>query len=163
LQAAFATGNCGALAGERTRLAENRAALAQRATRTRLLPETISSDPLAAAVRDNDAQWLSVVNWVMEALVAAEELGITKANAVELSKRAKDDADPQRRFLLGGSRQVGSAIGLDDNWVARVIAATGNYGEIYDRNLGSQSALKLPRGNNKLRREGGVLLALPMR
>jgi general L-amino acid transport system substrate-binding protein len=158
MQAAFATGNCGALAGDRTRLAETRAALSQHGKRTRLLPETISKDPLAAAVRDSDPQWNSIVSWVMEALVQAEESGIAQANVRVLRT---PDNDPLRRFLLGGSHQVGSALGLDDNWVAHVIEAVGNYGEIYERDLGSGSPMKLPRGDNNLYRNGGIMQALP--
>ena len=161
MQAAFATGNCGALAGERTRLAETRVALERRGHRTRLLPERISADPLAAAVRDDDPQWAAIVTWGLEALVAAEESGVTQANVEAM--RARADGDPALRFLLGGSREVGSALGLDNDWVVRVIAATGNYGEIYERDLGGGSAMKLPRGENNLRGRGGAMMALPIR
>jgi general L-amino acid transport system substrate-binding protein len=161
MQAAFATGNCGALAGEATRLAETRTAFERRGHHARLLPERISADPLAAAVRDDDPQWAAIVRWVMEALVAAEESGLTRANAEAM--RARAESDPVLRFLLGGSREVGSALGLDNDWVARVIAVTGNYGEIYERDLGSGSPLKLPRGENKLHRHGGAMIALPFK
>jgi general L-amino acid transport system substrate-binding protein len=159
MQAAFATGNCGALAGDRTRLAETRAALARHGRRARLLPESISHDPLAAAVRDGDAQWAAIVNWVMEALIQAEELGVTQANVQRV--RARATSDPLLRFLLGASREIGPALGLEDDWVVRVIAATGNYGEIYERDLGSASPLMLPRGENQLRAQGGAMIALP--
>jgi general L-amino acid transport system substrate-binding protein len=159
MQAAFATGNCAALAGERTRLAGTRATLAEHGRRARLLDEAISNDPLAMVVRSDDAAWLRVVSWVMEALVAAEESGITEGN---VSRLRADDADVTRRFLLGGSKQIGAALGLDDVWVAGVIAATGNYGEIYERDLGSGSAMRLPRGVNNLRGKGGVMMALPL-
>jgi general L-amino acid transport system substrate-binding protein len=158
MQAAFATGNCGALAGNRTHLAETRATLAQHGKRTRLLPETISKDPLAAAVRDNDPAWFAVVNWVMEALVQAEESGITKANVRKVSAQ---NTDPLIRFLLGESHQIGTALSLDNDWVVHVIEAVGNYGEIYDRDLGSSSPLKLPRSNNSLNTRGGLIIALP--
>jgi general L-amino acid transport system substrate-binding protein len=161
MQAAFSTGNCSALAGERTRLAQTRTALAQHGKPTRLLSESISKDPLAAAVRDNDPLWFAIVNWVMEGLVQAEENGITQANVRGLRAGAAQDKNPQRRFLLGGSKQIGSALGLDDDWVGRVIEATGNYGEIYERDLGSASPMKLTRGDNKLYRNGGAMLALP--
>ncbi len=161
MQAAFATGNCGALAGERTRLAETRVELERRGHPARLLAERISADPLAAAERDDDPQWASIVAWVTEALVAAEENGVTRANVEAMRGRA--EGDPALRFLLGGSREVGSALGLDNDWVVRVIAATGNYGEIYKRDLGSGSAMKLPRGENHLRRHGGAMMALPIR
>jgi len=158
MRAAFTTGNCGALAGDRTRLAETRAPLAQHGRRARLLAESISKDPLAAAVRDNDAQWAAIVNWVMEALIQAEESGVTQANLS--SKRARADSDPVLRFLFGASRQIGPALGLDDDWVARVIAATGNYGEIYERDLGNASPMQLPRGENNLREHEGAMRAL---
>jgi len=163
MQAAFATGNCGALTGDRTRLAETRAALAQRGHGARLLPETISQDPLAAAVRAGDAQWASIVDWVMEALVQAEQSGVTQANVKAMRAQAAkaDGADPALRFLLGGSHEIGPRLGLDDGWVARMIAVTGNYGEIYERDLGSASAMKLPRGENNLWLHGGVMTALP--
>jgi general L-amino acid transport system substrate-binding protein len=159
MQAAFATSNCGALAGEATRLAETRLTFERHGHHLRLLPERITADPLAAAVRDDDPQWAAIVRWVMEALVAAEESGVTQANVDAIRKSA--DNDPALRFLLGGSREIGSALGLDNDWVARVIAATGNYGEIYQRDLGSGSAMKLPRGENNLRSHGGAMIALP--
>jgi len=167
MQAAFATGNCAALSGERTRLAGTRVTLAEHGRRARLLTgaisnEVISNDPLAMAVRSDDAAWLRVVSWVMEALVASEESGITQANVGRMHAHASDDGDVTRRFLLGGSKQVGTALGLDDGWVARVIAATGNYGEIYERDLGNGSAMRLPRGVNNLRAKGGVMMALPL-
>jgi general L-amino acid transport system substrate-binding protein len=126
-----------------------------------LLPETISQDPLAASVRDDDPQWAALVNWVMEALVQAEESGVTQTNCKAM--RAHADSDPVLRFLLGGSREIGHGLGLDDDWVARVIAATGNFGEIYERDLGSASHLKLSRGENKLRAHGGAMTALPFK
>jgi general L-amino acid transport system substrate-binding protein len=159
MQAAFATGNCGALAGDRTRLAQTRAAIERHGKRLRLLPETISKDPLAAAVRDGDSQWAAIVNWVMEALVQAEESGVAQANVKQM--RAHAESDPVLRFLLGTSHEIGPKLGLDNDWVVRVIAATGNYGEIYERDLGSASPLKLPRGENNLREHGGGLTALP--
>jgi general L-amino acid transport system substrate-binding protein len=158
MHAAFATGNCGALAGDRTRMAQDRAALERHGRQVRLLPETISKDPLAPAVRDDDPQWAAIVSWVMEALIQAEESGVTQANVTAM--RARADSNPDLRFLLGASRQIGPALGLDNDWAARVIAATGNYGEIYERDLGSGSALKLPRGENDLRLHGGALEAL---
>jgi general L-amino acid transport system substrate-binding protein len=161
MQAAFATGNCGALAGDRTRLAQTRAAMALRGKSTRLLPESITKDPLAAALRDDDLQWIAIVNWVIEALVEAEESGVTQANARHFEAFAPQERDPLRRFLLGGSHQIGSALGLNNDWVARVIEATGNYGEIYERDLGAKSSMNLPRGENRLSRNGGLIVALP--
>jgi general L-amino acid transport system substrate-binding protein len=163
MQAAFATGNCAALAGDRTRLAQTRLALAQHGKRSNLLMEHISDDPLAAAYRDDDPQWGAILNWVMEALVAAEEGGLTQANVNAMRARANQAAgnDAALRFLLGGSHEIGAALGLQNDWVVHMIESTGNYGEIYERDLGSASALRLPRGENNLRRNGGVMIALP--
>jgi general L-amino acid transport system substrate-binding protein len=123
----------------------------------------ISKDPLAAAVRDDDPQWASIVKWVTEALVQAEESGVTKANAgsMRAATAKASGGDPVLWFLLGGSHQIGSGLGLEDDWVVRVIEATGNYGEMYERDLGSGSVLKLPRGENALREHGGLMVALP--
>jgi general L-amino acid transport system substrate-binding protein len=161
MQAAFATGNCAALSGEATRLAETRIALAQRGMHLRLLPERISQEPLAAAVRDDDSQWAALVQWVMEALVQAEEIGITQANVQAMQKQASNN--PTLRFLLGASHEVGAALGLDNSWVAHVIAATGNYGEIYQRDLGGGSPMKLSRNENNLRRRSGLMTSLPFK
>jgi general L-amino acid transport system substrate-binding protein len=163
MEAAFATGNCGALAGDRTRLAGTRALLAQHGKPTRLLTETISKDPLAAAVRDDDPQWASIVSWVMEALVQAEESGVTRANVESMgaAPAKAGGGDPVLWFLLGGSHQIGSGLGLANDWVVQVIKANGNYGEMYERDLGSGSALKLPRGENALREHGGLKMSLP--
>jgi general L-amino acid transport system substrate-binding protein len=163
MEAAFATGNCGALAGDRTRLAGTRALLAQHGKPTRLLSETVSKDPLAAAVRDDDPQWAAIVQWVMEALVQAEEGGVTRANVVSMRARVAkaSGGDPVLWFLLGGSHQVGGGLGIEDDWVVQVIKATGNFGEIYERDLGSGSALRLPRGENRLVEHGGLMMALP--
>jgi general L-amino acid transport system substrate-binding protein len=163
MEAAFATGNCGALAGDRTRLAGTRALLAQHGKPTRLLAETISKDPLAAAVRDDDPQWAAIVRWVMEALIQAEESGVTRANveSMRAGTAKANGGDPVLWFLLGGSHQIGGGLGLGDDWVVQVIKTTGNYGEIYERDLGGGSALKLPRGENALRERGGLMMALP--
>ncbi len=163
MEAAFATGNCGALAGDWTRLAGTRALLGQHGKPARLLPEMISKDPLAAAVRDDNPQWASIVSWVMEALVQAEESGVTRANVVSMGAAAMKakGGDSVLWFLLGGSHQIGSGLGLANDWVVQVIKADGNYGEMYERDLGSGSALKLPRGENELREHGGLMVALP--
>ncbi len=165
MEAAFAAGNCDALAGDRTRLAGTQALLEEHGRLARLLPEIISKDPLAAAVRDDDPQWMAIVAWVMEALVQAEESGLTQANVASMRGRTAkaDGSDTVLWFLLGRSHQVGSELGLNDDWVARVIGATGNYGEIYERDLGQGSALNLPRGENRLVEHGGLMIALPLK
>jgi general L-amino acid transport system substrate-binding protein len=163
MEAAFATGNCGALAGDQTRLAQTRAAFELHHEESRLLADLISKDALAAAYRDNDPQWASIVNWVMEALVQAEESGVTRANVDRMRIRVASPggSDPILRFLLGGSLEIGNALELKDDWVIHVIEATGNYGEIYERDLGTASTMKLPRGENNLRERGGEMMAIP--
>jgi len=163
MQAAFATGNCGALAGDQTRLAQLRSALAEHHEQSRMVPERISKDPLAAAVRDDDPEWAAIVNWVMEALVQAEESGVTQTNVARISARAAlpDSNDPTLRFLLGGSHEIGDRLGLNDDWAVQVIEAVGNYGEIYERDLGAASSMKLRRGDNNLHSSGGQMMALP--
>jgi general L-amino acid transport system substrate-binding protein len=155
MDAAFTTGHCDVLAEDRTRLAETRARLAEHGRSATLLPETISKDPLAAATRAGDAQWSAIVSLVMEALVQAEESGVTRANIARL--RASNEP------MLRNSHGAGVKLGLDDVWVVRVIEATGNYGEIYERDLGSASAMRLPRGWNDLQRRGGLMVALPVK
>lgn len=163
MEAAFATGNCGALAGDQTRLAQTRVALANHQEHSRMLPDLISKDPLAAAYRDNDPQWAAIMNWVVEALVQAEESGVTRANVAQMRALAvaSEGGDPTLRFLLGGSHEIGTALKLENDWVVQVIEATGNYGEIYARDLGTASRMKLPRDENNLRKNGGLMMALP--
>ena len=165
MEAAFATGNCGALAGDMTHLAQTRTLFTQHGHQTRLLPERISTDPLAMASRDDDAAWSKLCDWVFEFLVAAEEYGVTRANSTAMQKEfaQPDSVNAGLRFLFGGSQEIGNALELKNDWVVRVIAATGNYGEIYERDLGEQSPLHLPRGENSLQRNGGLMKALPLK
>jgi general L-amino acid transport system substrate-binding protein len=123
------------------------------------LPELISKSPLAPAVRRGDDAWFAIVKWVPNALIEAEELCITQANADQLKAQSKD---PAVQRLLGGGEDLGKLLGLDKNWALRAIKAVGNYGEIYDRNVGSKSALGLPRGLNNLWNKGGLMYALPV-
>jgi general L-amino acid transport system substrate-binding protein len=124
-----------------------------------ILPDVIAKDPLAPTYRLDDPQWAAIVNWTVNALILAEESGVTKAN---LSEKLKSD-DPVIKRLLGTQRGYGQFIGLDDAWAARVVEAVGNYGEIFERDLGSSSAMKLARGPNHLWTNGGLLYAFPMR
>jgi general L-amino acid transport system substrate-binding protein len=159
MEAAFVTGNCTALAGDLTRLAETRVAFGPLAARYTLLPDMISKDPLAAASRADDVQFAKVVGWTLEILVQAEESGLTQTNITN----AKAGSDSSIEILTGRTREIGSKLGLDDAWAVRVIGAVGNYGEIYERDLGSNSLLKLPRGWNRLYTDGGLMVALPVK
>lgn len=124
-----------------------------------VLPEVISREPFAAAVRKGDDQWFDVVRWVGYGLVAAEDAGVTQANVAE--KKTSDS--PELRRMLGGEGKLGPAIGLPEEWLVNVVTAVGNYGEIYDRHFGEKSRLKIPRGQNNLWNKGGLMYAPPIR
>jgi general L-amino acid transport system substrate-binding protein len=124
-----------------------------------ILPELISKEPLAAAVRHGDQQFGDIVRWVGNVLIEAEEKGITKANAEEM----KGSADPSVQALLGTSPGNGKALGLDEAWAFNAITAVGNYGEIFERNVGAGTPLGLQRGMNALWNAGGLVYAPPAR
>jgi len=159
MEAAFVTGNCAAISADVSQLAYERLAFKNRALNFVILPEVIAKDPLAPTYRLDDRQWASIVNWTVEALIQAEESGVTQTNLAEMKK----SDDPVIRRLLGVQRGYGQFIGLDDAWAARVIEAVGNFGEMFVRDLGSGSVMKLPRGPNNLWTQGGLMYALPMR
>ncbi len=124
-----------------------------------LLEDVISKEPLGPAVRIEDEDWFDIVQWVVFALILAEEHGITQDTVDAFA----DSSNPEVRRMLGFDPGVGALFGLDDGWAARAIRATGNYGEIYARNLGADSPLKIARGLNALWTEGGLLYAPPLR
>jgi len=159
MEAAFVSGNCTALAGDRTRLANIRVAFGPLASRYLLLPDQISKDPLAAASRSADPAFANIVRWTIEVLLQAEENGLTQQNIAT----ARTSTDPTVAILTGQTREIGASLGLDNVWAARVIAAVGNYGEIYDRDLGVQSPLRLPRALNRLYTQGGLMYPLPLK
>lgn len=126
-----------------------------------ILPEIISKEPLGPAVRQGDAQWFNIVSWTHYALVTAEDFGITKANVDEMLKSPNPDI---KRFLGEEKDQhVGKDLGLDEKWAYNVIKAVGNYGEVFERNLGGSSQLKIARGLNQLWSKGGLQYAPPIR
>lgn len=125
-----------------------------------ILPEIISKEPLGLAVRDGDNVWASIVRWTLNALIAAEELGVTSANIEELSE-GTDNTEIKK--LLGVDGDLGAAIGLDREWAKRAIMAAGNYGEIFEKNIGETTPIGLARGLNALWTEGGLQYALPFR
>jgi general L-amino acid transport system substrate-binding protein len=125
-----------------------------------ILPDLISKEPLGPSVRRGDDEFFAVVKWVVFALIEAEEYGITQANVDQL--RA-DSKDPVVQRILGTSEDTGKLLGLDKDWAYRAIKAVGNYGEIFERNVGPKSALKLPRGANNLWNKGGLMYAPPVR
>jgi general L-amino acid transport system substrate-binding protein len=145
------TTDSSALYGERLRLAEPSEHV--------VLPEIISKEPLSPAVRHGDNQWTDIVRWTHFAMVDAEELGVSKANVDE---KMKSD-DPETRRMLGAEGQYGEALGLTNDWVYRIIKHVGNYGEVFERNVGQGSPLKIVRGLNALWTKGGLQYGPPFR
>ena len=126
-----------------------------------ILPEIISKEPLGPAVRQGDDNWEDIVAWTLNALIAAEELGITSANVEEMAASAGDNPEVNR--LLGTEGNYGEMIGLDPDWAVNAIKAGGNYGEIFDRYIGQGSPVGLARGLNALYTNGGLLYTPPFR
>lgn len=125
-----------------------------------VLPEIISKEPLGPATRHGDNQWFDLVKWTHYAMLTAEELGITKANVDEF---AKTSTNPDVKRLLGTEGNFGEAIGLSKDWAIQIIKHVGNYGESFERNVGSGSRLKVARGVNALWTKGGLQYAPPIR
>ena len=125
-----------------------------------VLPEIISKEPLGPVVRQGDDAWFNVVKWTYYALLNAEEAGVTAANAGDMMANS---TDPGIRRLLGVEGDFGKAIGLENNWAANAIKAVGNYGEMFDRNVGPDTNLKISRGVNALWSKGGIQYAPPVR
>ena len=124
-----------------------------------VLPEIISKEPLGPSVRRDDVQWFQIVQWTHYALITAEELGVTQANVDE---KLKSD-NPAIRRLLGVEGSFGEGLGLTNDWAYRIIKAVGNYGEIFERNVGQGSPIKISRGLNALWNKGGLQYAPPIR
>ena len=125
-----------------------------------ILPEIISKEPLGPVVRQGDDEWFNIVRWSLFAMVNAEELGVTSGNVAKL---AKSSANPQIRRLLGTEGKMGANLKLDAKWAGRIIGQVGNYGEMFSRNLGPATALKIARGINQLWSKGGIMYAPPVR
>ena len=159
MDAALVVGHCDSMSADLSRLAEKRSSFHARAADFVLLPETLTLEPVAPAYRQGDAQWGTIIDWTVHALVQAEASGVTQANVTAM----RDSADPAVQRLLGIDFAAGRALGLDHDWAARVIATLGNYGEIYERSAGQDSPLRLPRGLNALWTNGGLMHPLPVR
>jgi general L-amino acid transport system substrate-binding protein len=126
-----------------------------------ILPEVVSKEPLGPAVRHGDNDWGDIVRWTLNALIAAEEYGVTQANVAELA--AAPTTNPEVNRLLGTEGELGAMLGLDNDWAVRVIATSGNYGEIFEANIGENTSVGLARGLNGQWTEGGLLYAPPFR
>jgi general L-amino acid transport system substrate-binding protein len=158
LNKAFFAGRCDSLTSDASQLAAVRSVAPNPADYI-ILPEIISKEPLAPAVRHGDDQWYDIVNWTVMALIEAEELDITSATVDEMLK----SKDPQVQRFLGVSPGFGKALGLDEKWAYNIIKQVGNYGEIFDRNVGLKTPLALERGLNDLWTRGGLMYAIPFR
>ncbi len=126
-----------------------------------VLPEIVSKEPLGPLVRHGDDHWADINRWVLNALIIAEEKGLTQANVASMA--ASGSNDPEVNRMLGVEGEYGSMLDLSSDWVVNVIAAVGNYGEIFDRNIGPETPIGLDRGLNALYNDGGILYAPPYR
>ncbi len=125
-----------------------------------ILPELISKEPLGPSVRRGDDEWFAIVKWVVFGLIEAEEYGITQANVDQMLNTSQD---PVVMRILGKSEDTGKLLGLERNWMVNALKAVGNYGEIFERNVGPKTPLALPRGSNNLWSKGGFMYAPPVR
>jgi len=157
---AYFTGRCIAYTTDASGLASIRNKEAKNPDDHVVLPELISKEPLGPMVRRGDDEWFAIVKWVIWGLLEAEEYGVAQGN---VDKLMKESTDPVVQRLLGTTEDTGKLLGLDKEWMARAIRATGNYGEIFERNVGPKSALRLPRGANNLWNKGGQMYAFPIR
>lgn len=157
--AAYRKGECDVYTADHSALYAQQSRL-QTPSQHMILPSIISKEPLGPAVRHGDDQWFEIVKWTLFALINAEELGVTASNALKLSRESKT---PAIRRLLGVDSAIGKKLGLDQKWAFRAIREIGNYDEMFERNLGSKSSLKIQRGINELWSRGGILYAPPIR
>jgi general L-amino acid transport system substrate-binding protein len=124
-----------------------------------ILPERISKEPLATAVRQGDSQWKDIVYWTVLALIEAEDLGINSKNVDDMLK----SKDPKVQRFLGVTPGNGKALGVDEKWAYAIVKNIGNYGEVFARNLGPGTPMNLDRGMNRLYKEGGLLYSPPFK
>ena len=156
---AYFAGRCIAYTTDASGLASVRNKEAKNAADHVILPDLISKEPLGPAVRRGDDEFFAIAKWVQFALVEAEDYGVTQANVDAMMK----SDNPAIGRLLGSTEDTGKLLGLDKSWAANAIKAVGNYGEMFERNVGPKSALGLPRGLNNLWSKGGLMYAPPVR
>ena len=157
---AYFAGRCQAYTTDASGLASVRNQEAKDPNEHVILPDLISKEPLGPVVRRGDDEWFTIAKWVVFGLVEAEEYGLTQKN---IDEQAKNSQDPVVMRIVGKTEDTGKLLGLDKNWMVNALKATGNYGEIFERNVGPKSALKLPRGVNNLWNKGGIMYAPPVR
>lgn len=158
-QQQFLAGACDVYTTDASGLAATRATFEDPSAYV-ILPEIISKEPLAPLVRHGDPQWGDLARWTLNALISAEELGITSANIDELKKGTNN---PEINRILGTEGDLGGMLGLDKEWAYRAIKANGNYGEIFEKNIGMNTPVGLPRGLNAQWKDGGLLYSPPFR
>ncbi|MBW4643362.1 MAG: amino acid ABC transporter substrate-binding protein [Goleter apudmare HA4340-LM2] len=156
--ATYSEGRCDGITADRSALVARRTKLPKAAENV-ILDEVISSEPLAPAVAKGDPRWSSIVQWVVYSLFKAEELGITSQNIDQFAS----SSDPDIKRFLGTEGNLGEGLGLTNDFATRTIKKVGNYGEIYDRNLGAKTPLNLARGQNQIWTKGGLLYSPPFR
>lgn len=154
----FESGRCDVLTSDQSQLYALRIKL-QNPTAAVVLPEVISKEPLGPVVRQGDDQWFNIVKWSLNAIINAEELGVTAANVDKMAK----SGNPGVLRLLGTEGSMGSNLGLSASWAFDAIKQVGNYGEVFERNVGKDSPLKISRGINALWSKGGIMYAPPVR
>ncbi len=159
-QQAFVSGRCQAYTGDYGALAVLKAKDLKNPDDYIIFPDQISKEPLGPAVRRGDEDWFSIVKWTLNAMVEAEELGISQANVDALKTSS---TDPNIRRFLGAADDTGKFLGLDKDWSYRIVKSVGNYGDSFDRNLGAKSSIKLPRGRMNLWTQGGLMMSPPLR
>lgn len=158
VNAAYDSGRCDVYSADASALYATRLLMTNPADHI-VLPQVISKEPLGPVVRQGDDQWFDIVKWTHFALLNAEELGISQSNVASMTDSENQDV----RRLLGVDGTFGEGVGLDNAWAANAIAAVGNYGEIFDRNIGAESELGFARGLNALWVDGGLQYAPPIR
>jgi general L-amino acid transport system substrate-binding protein len=155
---AYESGRCDVFTTDVSQLYAQRLKLANPADHV-VLPEVVSKEPLGPMVRHGDDQWFDIVKWTLFAMVTAEEMGVTQKNVDEMAKSDK----PEFKRVFGADGNLGEQLGLTKDWVTRIVKATGNYGESFDRNVGAGSKLGIARGLNQLWSKGGIQYAPPIR
>jgi len=158
LNKAFFAGRCDCLTSDASQLASVRA-VAPNPDDYVILPEIISKEPLSPAVRHGDDQWRDIVDFAVLAMIAAEDLGINSKNVDDMLK----SNDPNVMRFLGVTPGNGKALGLDEKWAYNIVKHVGNYGEVFERNVGKNTTLKLPRGLNAQWKDGGLMYAPPFK
>ena len=159
MEAALVSGRCDTITADVSQLAIMRAVFLGQKHNYRILGETITEDPAAPAYPAGDREWSNIVDFTIDALIQAEASGVTAANVETM----RNSEDPVTRRLLGTDRGPVLSLGLDKEWSVRAIKAVGNFGEVFDRDLGAQSPLRLERGKTALWTQGGLLYPMPIR